>query len=256
MAEPVRLPNLPYDADAGLATRARIGLVTLSGDVTIEADLTHVFGHVPGIAFYGSRIEMDSDVTPETLTAMEARIAGSTALMVPDEPFQAVGFGCTSASALLGDDRVAAQVHAQKPEAKVTNPVAAMTAAMQALGARRISVLTPYTAKVNAGIEVAMAKAGFEIAAFGSFDEPHDPTVGRMTPASIAAASRQVAAAAPTEALFISCTNLRACALVPELEAELGIPVTTSNHAIAWHLMRLSGIEDRLPFLGRLYENP
>ena len=34
----------------------------------------------------------------------------------------------------------------------------------------------------------------------------------------------------------------------------LGKPVTASNHALAWHMLRLSGIDDALPGRGRLFQ--
>ncbi len=38
-----------------------------------------------------------------------------------------------------------------------------------------------------------------------------------------------------------------------ELEAELGKPVTSSNHAMAWHSLRLAGIDEPQPQFGRLF---
>lgn len=38
------------------------------------------------------------------------------------------------------------------------------------------------------------------------------------------------------------------------LEARIGIPVTSSNHAMAWHSLRLAGIDDAMPEAGRLFE--
>jgi len=53
---------------------------------------------------------------------------------------------------------------------------------------------------------------------------------------------------------FISCTSLRLVEQVVGIENEIGIPVTSSNHAMAWHCLRLAGVDDRLPEFGRLYE--
>ena len=53
--------------------------------------------------------------------------------------------------------------------------------------------------------------------------------------------------------MFVSCTSLRALGIVEDLEADLGIPVVSSNLAFGWHLLRLAGVEDAIPGLGRLY---
>jgi maleate isomerase len=46
---------------------------------------------------------------------------------------------------------------------------------------------------------------------------------------------------------------LRIAELIPELEARIGKPVISSNFAMAWHALRLAGVEDREPHLGRLF---
>ena len=42
-------------------------------------------------------------------------------------------------------------------------------------------------------------------------------------------------------------------AMLAAVKAELGVPVVSSNIALLWHLLRLSGIDDRLDGLGRLF---
>jgi maleate isomerase len=55
------------------------------------------------------------------------------------------------------------------------------------------------------------------------------------------------------EAVFVSCTSLRLADHVAGIERELGKPVTSSNHAMAWHALRLGGVDDTLPQFGRLF---
>ncbi len=45
----------------------------------------------------------------------------------------------------------------------------------------------------------------------------------------------------------------RAQQAVERLEAEIGKPVTSSNHALAWHCLRLANYKDAVPGFGRLY---
>ena len=55
------------------------------------------------------------------------------------------------------------------------------------------------------------------------------------------------------EAVFVACTSLRVAEAAVEIEAALDKPVTSSNHAMAWHVLRLAGIADPLPRWGRLF---
>jgi maleate isomerase len=47
---------------------------------------------------------------------------------------------------------------------------------------------------------------------------------------------------------------LRLAEHVAAIEAEVGIPVTSSDHALAWHCLRLAGVHDTVEGAGRLFE--
>jgi maleate isomerase len=88
----------------------------------------------------------------------------------------------------------------------------------------------------------------------GSFNEEDDGIVGRIDPASLAEAAARLGAYPQVDAVFVSCTSLRLAEAAAGMEARIGKPVTSSNHAMLWHALRLAGIEDRLPRWGRLFE--
>jgi maleate isomerase len=43
---------------------------------------------------------------------------------------------------------------------------------------------------------------------------------------------------------------------VAAIEAEVGLPVTSSDHALAWHCLRLAGVNDVVAGAGQLFELP
>jgi maleate isomerase len=71
---------------------------------------------------------------------------------------------------------------------------------------------------------------------------------------SIAEGIRTLARSTTLDAVFVSCTSLRLSEIVSEVEGEIGIPVTSSDHAMAWHCLRLAGVKDVVPGVGRLFE--
>ena len=58
------------------------------------------------------------------------------------------------------------------------------------------------------------------------------------------------------ETVFLSCTSLRLTNEVGDLESELGKPVTSSNHALIWHALRLAGVSEPVDGYGSLYQLP
>ena len=174
--------------------------------------------------------------------------------------FDVIGYGCTSAATLNGEERVSAALDRAHPEVANTNPISAVLAAMEALGASRIAVITPYNAQVTTGIVSLLEDRGLDVAAAGSFLEESDATVARITEAAVADAVREMVCnsagdpdAEALDAVFVSCTSLRACGVAADLESELGVAVVSSNLAFGWHLLRLAGINDQLTGLGRLF---
>ena len=61
---------------------------------------------------------------------------------------------------------------------------------------------------------------------------------------------------AEIDAVFVSCTSVRLAEAAAEIEKEIGLPVTSSNHAMAWHALRLAGVSDAMPQWGRLFTLP
>ena len=78
--------------------------------------------------------------------------------------------------------------------------------------------------------------------------------VGKIDAASILRGAISVGSSDDVDGVFVSCTNIRAVSVIPEAEKVLKKPVTASNHALAWHLLRLAGVRDTNPHAGRLFQ--
>ncbi|MDA8049532.1 MAG: Asp/Glu racemase [Rhodospirillales bacterium] len=243
---------LPCTLDAGLAAHAAIGLLVLATDQTMEHEFRRLV-RLPGVGLYAARLHNDAEITPETLRAMAPRIAPATALILPGLRLDVVAFGCTSAAMTLGEDAVFREIRKVRPEVACTTPVTAAFAAFRALGARRIGVLTPYAPAVNETVQSYLEAKGAEVAAFATFDKPDDREAARIDLRSIAAGVKALVGAAALDAVFVSCTSLRLAEIVPEIEAETGVPATSSDHALAWHALRLAGIGEAIPGAGQLF---
>jgi maleate isomerase len=235
-----------------IGARARIGLVVLATDYTIEHEMRALI-NLPGVDIFHARIANSPNISPDSLRAMEPLITSTAELILPGDTLDVLAYACTSASIVLGTPTVARNLNAAKPEAKTTNPAFAAFNAFHALGAKRIAVLTPYAKNVNDMVQKSIEDAGFDVPVFGSFNEPHDPTVAAIDRQSLKTAIARITEGQDVDAVFISCTSVRIAADVALIETELGIPVTSSNHALAWHCLRLVGIDDKQPELGRLF---
>jgi len=241
-----------FDLDAGIAHRAAIGLVVLATDQTIEHEWRQML-RLDGVAFYESRIYNSPTITPETLAEMEAGIAAAAALIKPGIQLDALAYGCTSGAMVIGEERVFALLREAWPGKPCTTPITAALAGLAALGARRIALLTPYIDEINQSMRRYIEERGTTVVAMGSFNNGNDNEVARISAASLEGAILELGGAPDVEAVFVACTSLRVAGLIAAIEAKLRKPVISSNHAMAWHALRLAGYGDEVPGFGALF---
>ncbi|MEP5088320.1 MAG: Asp/Glu racemase, partial [Paracoccaceae bacterium] len=190
------------------------------------------------------------------LARMEQDLPESARLLPSSLDFDVIGYGCTSASTVIGSENVSRAIQTVFPNAKVSDPIAAIIAAGRSLGARRLGFITPYVPEVSMRMRQRLEEAGFEIAGFGSFEEGDDSVVARITESAITAAIERVAAESPCDAVVVSCTNLRCLRIIKKAEDRIGVPVISSNLALGWHMLHLAGVTEGIPNFGSLCQTP
>jgi maleate isomerase len=244
--------HLPFALDRGICHRAAIGLIVLATDNTIEYEWRRMIGGLDGVGFYESRIYNSTSITPETLAAMEKDVAGGAALIKPGERLDVIAFGCTSGTIVIGEDKLFARIREARPGIACTTPITAAIAGFKALGARRIALLTPYVDSINQMMRRFIVERGIDVPVVGSYNHENDNEVARIDAASVRAAVLDLGRHSGVDGVFVSCTSIRVAELVEPLERDLGKPVTSSNHAMAWHSLRLAGYADPVAGWGRL----
>ncbi|MFQ6024485.1 MAG: Asp/Glu racemase, partial [Acidiferrobacterales bacterium] len=244
--------HMPYELDDGIGYRARIGLIVLATDQTIEYEFRRIM-NLPGVALYESRIYNAPTISPESLQDMERGIAKATEVIMPSLPLDVVTYACTSGAMVIGDDKVRARIWEARPGVACTTPMAATFAAFKALHARRICFIAPYVDEICRSMRRYILDNGFGVPVMGSWNLEDDTKVACISENTIGQTVLELGSSDHVDAVFLACTSLRLADRVEALEQELGKPVTSSNHALAWHCLRLAGYKDTVSGFGRLY---
>ena len=92
---------------------------------------------------------------------------------------------------------------------------------------------------VSSAIVAHLDANGIEVVQSATFDETNDAQVARIDAQSVHDAFIKLGSNTRAEAVFGSCTNLRALAFLDEAILAVGKPVITSNSALAWHIEQL-----------------
>lgn len=245
---------VPYTLDEGLRARAAIGLVVLATDQTLEHEWRQIVTQ-PGVASYVSRMPSSPAVDTESLSAIEPDIGHAAGLIVPGIRLDVVAFGCTSASVVIGEQQVFQHIRAVRPGVACTTPVTAATEALRVLGASRVMLVTPYGTDVNARTRAHLEACGIGVSRIITFGDADDNTSARIDRNSLLSAILSYGRAASTDAIFVSCTNLRMVNLIRIAEEATGKPVISSNSAMAWHALRLAHISEKQPQFGQLFRH-
>ena len=227
----------------------RAGLIIPSSNRMVEQE---VVGRFPdGVQAHVTRLRMTGPHRGP-IAQLIPRLEEAAAALV-DAKCDVVAFHCTAnsmAEGLDGDRKIAATL-AQATGRKVTTTASATLAALRTLGARRIVLVSPYRRAAHQHEIDFLSEAGFEIVAERNLDMRASDDYCTAPPAlwrDLLTGMRDDRA----DAYFASCANICAIDVVDELERTLGRPVLTSNQVVLWQALRLAGIDDPVPGIGRL----
>lgn len=242
---------IPVQMDAR-PVKKRIALVALATDHTTERDFARLCDP-DEVGIYVNRIDYQNPGTRENLLATGPRLTEAAARILPGEEVDVIAYGCTAASVVLGNDAVGKFLNAGKPDTPFVTPSSAALDAFSALGVRKISVLAPYSAHITNEMVAFFSAHGPEIINANCLGVDDDREIARISEDTIVEAA--CAAMDPeADALFLSCTGLRAAVCIDRIESRTGKPVVSSNQAMIWRCLQEIGSQKAVAGYGRLFQ--
>ena len=138
----------------------------------------------------------------------------------------------------------------------VTTAPSAAIAALNATGARKLIVLTPFDVKMNSLLQGLLSQAGFTVLAAPAHK---DPTLGsgpKTGPEEIFAIVEKTARESPgADTIYFQGAPFNPLPILERLEATLGLPVIASNPAMIWHILSLLGYKYSIKGLGKFLQD-
>jgi maleate isomerase len=231
---------------------ARVGCIIPSSNRMVEQEM--VAGFAPGVQPHVTRLRMTGP-NRGPLDAVLPRIAEATRALT-DARCEVVAFHCTANSMQEGrggEERIlAAMTAAGAPRATTT--ATAIRRAFDALGARRVVLITPYDQSTTDHEAEFLREAGYEVLHAAGFALNGSDAYCATPPAYWR--DRVLEAARPdADVYFLSCANISVFGMIDELERHLDRPVVTSNQAVVWDCVARLGWPHRGSCPGRLLEH-
>lgn len=234
--------------------RTRIGTIVPVSNTTNEVEFNRM--KPDGVTVHFTRVPIESSPAEDDFKTMLDE-AGRASTELAAAGADVIAYGCTSGSMACPADRLLGAMEDSSGKAALTT-AGAILKALEALGAKRISMATPYTDATNAKEKAFIERHGFEVADIkglglgGSLEKIQK--ISRISSSEIYDHAKSVDQP-DSDALLICCTDFGSADVVQALEDELGKPVLTSNTATLWAALRQTGIDTPVKGYGRLLEN-
>ncbi|MCF8093663.1 MAG: hypothetical protein K9K21_01990 [Desulfotignum sp.] len=240
---------------ANFGWRARIGIIYPASGL---ADMEYYWLCPPGVSVHITRTAMpdEGSVTLETMQAVAkgddfSRHAADLATVRP----HSIVWMCTSGSFSRGPewDENLRKTLGKSGRCPATTTSTALVEAINTLGVKKIALAMPYEPRLGEKLIQYVENAGIRVVNHMGLGLTMDWDIGRLDPSGLNDLIRKTDSP-EADAIFVSDTGIVLSPVAETLEKDLGKPVFSANMASMWHALRLAGVKEPLPGLGRLFQ--
>lgn len=241
----------------------RIGMIVPSSNLTMETELPRMLQGreqvLPGerFTFHSSRMRMQH-VTPEELARMNAQTGRATLELADARPdvvasaclvaimAQGLGYHCHAEAQITG------VLDEQGLDTPVVTSAGALLRGLEALGAKRVALVTPYMKPLTKLVAEYVEDAGFEVLDTLSLEVADNLEVARLDPDALQQHWRKVNTSDADALVLSACVQMPSLPAIAPVEALAGIPVLSAATATVFTILTELGLETRVPSAGHL----
>lgn len=240
----------------------RIGQIVPSSNTTMETEIPAMLLRRQTIlperfTFHSSRMRMKK-VTKEELVLMDKE-SDRCALELSDARVDVLGYACLVAIMSMGrgyhresQARLHEVTRANAAAAPVVSSAGALIEGLQAMGAKKVSVLTPYMKPLTGMVVDYIQHEGFEVLDSVSLEIPDNLEVGRQPSIAPAEHVKRLDTSGVDVVVLSACVQMPSLDAIQIVEDRLGKPVISAAVATVYRMLKVLGLETRVPGCGEL----
>lgn len=241
-----------------MRSKVRLGMLTPSSNTTLKPVTAAMLRHTHDITAHFGRFKVtEIALSDRALKQFDDAGILRAAELLADAKVDVIAWNGTSASwlGLERDERLVARIE-QATDIKACTCVLAYRELLLKLGAKRIGLVTPYTADVQRKIGERWGAAGLPIASERHLGIRDNFAFADVSEPQVEAMVRQVYRDG-CDAVVILCTNINAAGVAARLEPELRIPILDSVAVTLWKCLAVAGATPaRIEGWGSLFTVP
>ena len=242
----------------------RIGQIVPSSNITMEREVPAIFaGRMQTLperfSFHASRVRMHR-VVAEELEKMN-RDMGRCALELADARVDVMSTACLVATMCMGKgyhrqvvEELGAAVNAALGDApyrpQVMTSAGALVEELKAFGARRISLMAPYSDALTQTVVEYIEHEGIKVKDAINFSILDNLEVGERDPLKLLDDVKRLDVNGVDTVVLSACVQMPSLAAIEPAQQALGIPVTSTAVCTARQMLRNLGLAPHAPGAG------
>jgi maleate isomerase len=245
------MPTSPHSFQPiDYGSRLRVGVLVPSGNSVAEPELRAMLP--PQASMLVTRLPLRGSSRTELMCMLDQLEAAAG--LLADANVEVIVFHCTAVSTFAPDIAEGIRERIEKATGKRCFTTAdAVVGALSKLGARRVTLLTPYIDEVHRREAEWLEASGFQVEGGANLGIDTNAEMSELDPAAILDwAQSNIRDAA--DVCFLSCTAIKSAPIIAALERSCGKPVITSNQCMIWHLLQSSNISASVGGFGMLFD--
>ena len=240
----------------------RIGQIVPSSNTTMETEIPAMLLRRQALGaerytFHSSRMRMHK-VTAEELKKMNGEGVRCAAELA-DARVDVMSTACLVAIMAMGPGyhraaqaELEAAARANDCAAAVMTSAGALIEGLKTMGAKRISLLAPYSDELTRLVVQYIEAEEIEVADSRNFCVTDNLAVGRIDPLGLVEEAGKLSRANVDAVVVSVCVQMPSLPALPLVEAKLGLPVTSTAACTVRRMLDLLGLEARVPEAGAL----
>ena len=240
-----------------------VGMIVPSSNLTMETELPRMLRAreevIPDerFVFHSSRMRM-KHVTPEELARMNAQTERASLELADARP-DVVTSACLVAIMASGpgyhchaEGQITSALQSEGLDVPVVSSAGALLRTLNALGAQRIAMVTPYLKPLTKLVADYIEDAGIEVVDALSLEVSDNLEVARLDPADLHQHWRKVDTSRADALVLSACVQMPSLPAIQPVEDEAGLPVLSAATATMFTLLTELGLRPEVPGAGRL----
>ncbi|MFT4580938.1 MAG: maleate isomerase [Gammaproteobacteria bacterium] len=240
----------------------RVGQIVPSSNTTMETEVPAMLGAALleediKFTFHSSRAPM-KNVSHDELIAMNGHMS-RCARELTDARMDVIASACLVAimSQGLGYHRQTEQTlrdvcREDAPGTKIVTSAGALIDSLHTIGAKRISIITPYMRNLTKLVTNYIESESIEVIDAISLEVPNNLEVGRLDPMDLLGTLNKLRVHNADAVVLSACVQMPSLAALAPAQARFDVPVLSTAAATVFQILRALDIRAQVPGAGML----